>query len=328
MKKITLLVALFMTVSLSAQMDYEFSVFTETYENLDNGTSLNNGQTWDDPGYTIPLGFDFQIGSITLDTLFITEDGLGGIVSTQEFVDTPPVGILGPVFQDIIDRGFTSAVSLSPISFQSDGEVGSRIVKIEWNNVGFFENNDGNDFINFQMWLYEGTNQIEYRYGPNEINDPVNSFEDLSGLQVALIPLFPTEEGTNLQEDAYILSGDPSDPEFVIIPVGTNTESVDTFALTGTAPDGTVYRFTPETLSIAENSLEEINLFPNPSSDFFRISNIQDDTRLEIYNNLGQRVLTFDEAADTYDISELSQGIYIVRIQSNATSTTRRLIKA
>jgi len=126
------------------------------------------------------IGFDFQLGPNVINTIFISDDNSGGVISTIDDIDAAPFGAFVPVFQDIIDRGFNTGTSLSPLSFRLDGQVGSQILKIEWNNVGFFEEATLQDFMNFQLWLYEEGNIIEYRYGSNEINDPDSSFEGSS----------------------------------------------------------------------------------------------------------------------------------------------------
>ncbi len=326
MKKIITLV-LFLTVcTMNAQ--YELTVLNETYENLEDATSLNNGTVWDDPNFTVPIGFDFQLGPNVINTLFFLDDGPGGLLTTIANIEAAPFGGFAPVSQDIIDRGFNTGTSLSPLSFKLEGEVGSQILKIEWNNAGFFEESSLQDFINFQMWLYEEGNVIEYRYGPSEINDPNNSFEDLDGIQIALFPLLPEGGGGPLGEDSYILSGDPTNPELITIITEEDFDNAEFISLTGVPSNGTVYRFSSESLSVDDTSIDlDVRMYPNPTNDIFRIESKEINYTLEVYNTSGQQVMSFDSPKDSYSISTLSTGVYFVRIQSTTGVVTKRLIK-
>ena len=58
-------------------MDYTMKVETLKYEHLLGGTSLNNGSTWDDPHYAIPLGFNFTYFNSKFSTIYLSDLGLG-----------------------------------------------------------------------------------------------------------------------------------------------------------------------------------------------------------------------------------------------------------
>ena len=58
----------------------------------------------------------------------------------------------------------------------------------------------------------------------------------------------------------------------------------------------------------------EISLFPNPASGYFRISGKQDIGKVEIFNMIGKSIKTFDRAQPGYNVSDLRNGIYLVRI--------------
>lgn len=328
MKKITTLCFLLAFSVISAQIEYDLTVLNEAYVNLEDSTPLSNGEVWDDPGYVVPLGFDFQIGSLTVDTVFISDDGLGGLVATNPTIDGPEVGLFAPILQDIIDRGDGSSTSLSPVSFRIDGSVGNRILKLEWNNTGFFDNSDLQDFVNFQLWLYESGNVIEYRYGPSMINSPNESFEGLSGLQIALIPLLPNDdvEG-NLEQEAYILSGDPLNPDLIVLSTSDDFDNAESIAITGAVPEGTVYRFSSEQLSLEDESIIEVNVYPNPTTDFFKIESALASYSVHIYNAAGQQISEVFAPMGLYDVSNLSKGVYFVKVFSDTGVTTKRLIK-
>lgn len=121
---------------------------------------------------TIPLGFNFKwaLGNRNIDSIVIDTDGI--LYAPQDFNSSTdnPIRSMMPYEADMTDRGFNnSSAAVSPISYLTTGVAGSRIGKIEFRNAGFYNDITTNDFINFQIWLYESTNIIEYRYGASNV---------------------------------------------------------------------------------------------------------------------------------------------------------------
>lgn len=84
-----------------------------------------------------------------------------------------------------------------------------------------------------------------------------------------------------------------------------------------------------------ENSISEngIKIFPNPTSDYFTIIVPERENKnLEItfMNNLGQLIFTKKGNSSneyTFDVRDLSKGIYFLTIKSTTTSSTKKIIK-
>ena len=79
-----------------------------------------------------------------------------------------------------------------------------------------------------------------------------------------------------------------------------------------------------DTLGVEINNLEnkhEINIYPNPTSNFITVSGLHSDIEysLEIFNVLGERMYAINKLAglSTLDISDLHHGLYEVVIKSN-----------
>lgn len=75
-------------------------------------------------------------------------------------------------------------------------------------------------------------------------------------------------------------------------------------------------------LPIDKESLDnKISVYPNPSSDFISISNINDITQLKITNITGQTVIStvIDSNNNQIDIRNLSKGFYFVEIEGKKT---------
>lgn len=310
-------------IGAQAQSVYEFSVSTNPYENLTDPISLNNNMVWDDPEFEIPLGFNFQLGPHIFNTLYIVEWGLGALLSNT--TDEDGIGsIIFPVGQDIIDLGDGSGISESPISYKIEGAPGSQIAKIEWNNVGFFDDLTSSDFMNFQLWLYEGSNKIEYHYGPSQINNPSQSYEGQTGPIVGLFPSINLGSDI-LLDNAYFLSENPSNPQLITIEAGEQLD--EPFALQGTIPDGTVYSFDPTNLSLSNFEKFEFALFPNPTKDFFQIQTQAENFQIEFYNSLGQKLKLSQNSRGLFDLSNLPIGIYLVKIKTSFGIQTKQIIK-
>ena len=87
-------------------------------------------------------------------------------------------------------------------------------------------------------------------------------------------------------------------------------------------------------LSISENNLENIFLFPNPAENIVSINNIYSDTDISLYDILGKqyelnRINNFENNSILISTSNLETGIYFIRIQDINTGQlkTLRLIK-
>jgi hypothetical protein len=306
----------------NAQSVYTFEVENIPYQDLTGSTSLNNGVVWDDPGFTIPLGFSFNIATYTFNTIYILEWSIGGVVSSDP-VDGNIIPIFSPIAQDIIDLGFSSGISQSNISYKTEGVAGSRILKLEWNNVGFFNDSTEADFMNLQLWLYEGSNTIEYRYGASSINNPTESFEDETGPLVSLGTSYNSSTGI-MADNGYFLSESPTNPTIITLTAG---EPVIISALQGMMPSGTVYRFIQQPLAIPDFTQFDFAVYPNPTSGTLNLESNEDHSQVSIFNNLGQLVKQFEKVSNSLDVSELESGIYFIQIRNSEGIGTKKFSK-
>lgn len=76
------------------------------------------------------------------------------------------------------------------------------------------------------------------------------------------------------------------------------------------------------------NSNNSFSFFPNPTSDFinFTYENNTEIIELNIYNNLGQKVLHKTKIKDNINIKTLDQGLYIIELVINNTPIRDKLI--
>ena len=136
----------------------------DNYHPLKNANSVNQEKVWDDFTDEIPLknrrvvpGFSWHWGGYSFDTLYV---GQGRILAEKN-------GVLINIgmFEDLCDRGIGTDTSMSPISYKICRRWGRRILKIEWENAGYFEDWSYRGICDrhlpFHIWLYEKANRVE-----------------------------------------------------------------------------------------------------------------------------------------------------------------------
>jgi len=332
MKKLFALLTCFSILStVTAQFPYYLYVLDETYTPLANPIALTT-DTWDDPVVNVPIGFDFSFLNTTVNNLWIS--GFGGVLSINP-VENEPFDLIIVYQSDIIDIGYNDGVMMSPISYEVSGEPGSRICKIEWKNVGFF--NEVADLgtslntVSFQCWLFEGSNDIDVRFGPNSIKQDDLAHDGI-GPWIGFVEGFMQMSQTF--NHLYALQGSPEAP--IVIDWTDFPMNPEEFVFLNEDPmNGTVYRFTSEPMNITSTEVtisNQFQLYPQPAND---IINLRFNNRtaavneIFIYNLSGDIVQTFssNHSEIRIDVSDLSQGLYIVRVNNEFGEYSRKFIK-
>lgn len=67
-------------------------------------------------------------------------------------------------------------------------------------------------------------------------------------------------------------------------------------------------------------------VYPNPTNDYLYINGITSPLSATVYNIVGQRVL-FTENTDKIEVSELSEGVYVVMVSDGLNETLEKFIK-
>ncbi len=81
-------------------------------------------------------------------------------------------------------------------------------------------------------------------------------------------------------------------------------------------------------LGVDDEILDQtLNLYPNPVSEILSVESRLPLQSIEIYNLLGQEVKVIDSDFESINTSDLSRGIYMIKISSENGSTVRKLIK-
>jgi hypothetical protein len=104
-------------------------------------------------------------------------------------------------------------------------------------------------------------------------------------------------------------------------------------AFTAASKGSTLFKDIEATSSVTEQNEQntQISIFPNPALTHIQVNNSESLKRLDLYNTIGRRVISFEITApnELYSIGHLQQGLYFVRIVSknDEVLATQRLSK-
>lgn len=329
----------------SSAQNFIYTKLNAPYVPLTGTTEMYPGEIWEDPSFfdvlnypenQIDLTFDYQYGNFSLDSVTIFEEGslmfIDSVGSSFFFqgdgfsaMVTPNL-LLSPTKLDITDREISGAGNVSKIAYKVEGSAGSKIFKMEYDKVGLYdEDSDSsttNDYFSFQVWIYEGSNVIEYRYGPNSVtnteyitNNNVGIYK--SGFFADTIFSGISIEGSYNNEDSVYLHDINLTDYYYTNPT-----------YSGLPADGTVYRFAPGNLGLNKNTLQSnFVIFPNPTNQNsnLKISSKELFDNFEICNLTGQVITSGKLENNTVQISNITQGNYFITLKNEHVIATEKL---
>lgn len=153
------------TVVNPAANNYVFSTGTATLDPMSGATTLLNANNDDNPSALIPIGFAFQYEGLSYNVFSVTPDGFMrlGTTAVAEPVNNMISLVNRPKLMPMWDNLATG--TNGNVKMLLTGAAGSRILKIQW-MVTIPRNLLGGANSLFQVWLYESSGVIEFRYGP------------------------------------------------------------------------------------------------------------------------------------------------------------------
>ncbi len=83
---------------------------------------------------------------------------------------------------------------------------------------------------------------------------------------------------------------------------------------------------TPDPYAVEEINADNVNIYPNPTNGVFNIENVR-GADVEVFNLVGQRVFSAIEVEEniSVDLSNLSEGTYVVRISGTNSVKTQKI---
>ncbi|MFM9984505.1 MAG: T9SS type A sorting domain-containing protein [Flavobacteriales bacterium] len=323
--KIKLLAAMCLvtTCAWSQELPYSLSVLNESYNELSESASAVDNEVWDDPYVILPLDFEFQLMDEVMSEILIA--GPGGQVVNYLMQDS--VHFLAPYLADLMDAGYDST-SISPILYKTEGNPGSRIFKLEYRNTGFYnewaESETFDNRVSFQLWLYEGTNVIEYRFGENAVTQ--STLVHFVGAPLIGIGSKADVIGNGGWENFWLLHGDPLAPQIFNLQNPFETPPL----LDSEPPAGTVYRFSPLFAGIKDSASEPVvQFYPTLVQNQITITLNDDNTSVHILDMSGKLILsqTIQRGSNLIDLSSLPGGQYILQIKGDKSDVIQRITK-
>ncbi len=165
-KLLLLLAVCFITQKASAQV--AAIPFTASLDTL----SVITGTTVDSPGVDdvhyqgIPIGFTFNYGGTNHDYMTLNTNGYiqldsSGTGSFFSILSGTQNNVVAPFGADLIHFNGNASLQYTTI-----GTAPNRICIVQWLHYSYFGNTGD---VNFQLWMYEGSNCIRYVYGNNTL---------------------------------------------------------------------------------------------------------------------------------------------------------------
>ena len=310
-RKLLVISTMYLFTLNSQAQTYHFSQEIGTYTELTNDIQQ---QTFDGVNDLLDIGATFEFYGKQFDF-----NGLAGLaVGEAGFVsgtsnDGQQVFFVDGFF--VSGNPFTTLNSNSKISYQLDGSAGNLILKIQWKDVAF-QNGPNNEFVNFQIWLYQSNGNIEIHYGPSSVSN--TAYMPASG---PAIGIFTTDASFNTLETLFLIDG-VSNPTI---------DDANVFAtINGTPSEGVVYKFsTSAVVGLDRVDQFKSTVYPNPSSDLLFVESAESLRFGKVKDINGKTVLKGNLAgtSTSIDISTLENGVYFLEVQSLKGSSFSRFVK-
>lgn len=305
---------------------YTLSTYTSPYVQLSNPVPVviegdDDDNHWNDPIFTVPFGFEFQINGQHYDAAVQLGPG-----ANFAFVDLlqGTLSFCG-LFDDIADVSAISDQDSSVISYQITGTTGNRIATVQYEDVGFYNEIYGDDStahnrMDFQIRFFENGGVIEIHYGAMTIPTPEVAFDSEQG------PSFLIATDINFASEtvgyAAIITGDPSDPSLAEL----SEEGNDSPGLIGLPESGRVYRLTPYAgnVGLADIQKSTLKLYPTLADENITIEH-SINSNYRIFDITGKQVKVGNLDGKPIHIADLKSGPYIIII--DGTTKAAKFIK-
>lgn len=205
-------------------------------------------------------------------------------------------------FEAIDDPGQYPVSGTASLEFQTDGT--KQVIFAD--DFATVQGIELRVFLSSTPRLAQGGNELEVTTEPlqddnggQDMNDPITGMKT-----------FDVPASVNL-----------SDFDYIII------QCVQADVLWGRADLGANQGPDCSTLSVAQNTLDQLNVYPNPARNNFSISGLQNPAEIAIFDTLGKRVLA-QQLSNTSPVSvtDLKAGLYLIRITSQGQQITQKLI--
>jgi hypothetical protein len=288
-----------------AQYTVEYS--TDNYIGLVNADTVDESQFYVVNNIThylpVPIGFGYEIEGEFYDSITIADKGyvIFENVNAEYFISV----------YDCLMKDFNDDPMNSSLLYTTEGTAGNRIFKLEYKTMGFVNDLENDDFISFQLWLYESCEKFDVRIGDHQINSDVFFTNEAPWIGV-------------YRYNSWLLnmSGSPFNPVL---------DSTIT-TLDGHPSVNTVYTFSNCSANINELN-QTFSIYPNPVNDQLTVmsENFIEDLEIDVFDLLGMKVdsivINGTSNNQIIEVEHLSKGAYLLVLTSNGQKSSYKVIK-
>jgi Secretion system C-terminal sorting domain len=137
-------------------------------------------------------------------------------------------------------------------------------------------------------------------------------------------PAIGSAEGASTLTNATGTTLAPTQLERLAIRQATNTGNIE---IDEVRIGSTWAYVTGSVLSIQQNSISGLKVYPNPAKDVLYISSDNNTTKqVEVYDVLGKVVLNTKATNAPINIASLNRGVYVVKVTEEGKTATRKLV--
>ncbi|MFZ6053211.1 T9SS type A sorting domain-containing protein, partial [Halocola ammonii] len=82
-------------------------------------------------------------------------------------------------------------------------------------------------------------------------------------------------------------------------------------------------------VSVEELDVNQIEVYPNPVSDFIQIKGLRNGRKIDVFNTMGKQVssIVAENKTEELDFTDLAPGVYFLRISDDKGVSTFRIVK-
>lgn len=216
---------LFHTPVCSQTISYSISTETSTFQNPANPQVVFQNNKISGKDFHLSIGFPFMIDTVVFDSIDIRSRGF--LVFTNANKNTYT---FSPLRLNLKSRKDSTGAYVSNITYKLTGDSGARTSTFTFNNFTV-ETESNEDYISFQVKLYEQGNKIELLVGPNSFSTTTER------LIPCLLGIFTNNTGSS---KGLVLSGNPQAPTALTIQGGSEIDYLNNVPV-----NGQKYLFTP-----------------------------------------------------------------------------------
>lgn len=162
-----------------------------------------------------------------------------------------------------------------------------------------------------------------------KLNQILLSINKITDIDISMLPLV-TDFKAHTNELTQLNLANGNNSSFTRMEAQDNNNltciQIDNgFTPSGWNSGGVSYSTSCYVLSNDGFELNTLKVYPNPTVSMLNVDSNTSILKLEVYNLLGKKVL--ESKSDAVNVSNLSQGMYILKVENNAGVTTKRFIK-